>query len=156
MDYPSEENWIRKRIAIEDGIIGWLAFFYEGLRERRHPNYASDPEPTVIEITDEDGTIREETIDEDFESSDPYYGRTFEQLFKIAMRRVANQHSWILDEDEFKINIAFDRDPDFEELQQRFDNGVATIEDATKLLRQNIITTEEFAEYVSSRQLDTE
>lgn len=56
------------------------------------PNYASDPEPTVIEITDEDGTIRGETIDENFEPSDPYHSRMFERLFEIAMRRVADQH----------------------------------------------------------------
>lgn len=151
LDDPSEENWIRRRIAIEDGIIGWLAFFYEGLRERPHPDYTSDPEPTVIEVTDEDGTVREETIDEDFEPSDPYYGRTFEQLFEIAMRRVADQHGWVLDEDEFEINIVFDRDPDFENLQQQFDNGVATMEEATTLLRHDLISTEEFAEYVNSR-----
>ena len=104
----------------------------------------------MIEITDEDGTSREETIDKNAESSDPYYGRTFEQLFEIAMRRIAEQHGWVQDEDEFEINIAFDRDPDFEDLQRRFDNGGATIEEATKLLRHNVITTEEFAEYVDS------
>lgn len=150
LDDPPEGNWIHKRIAIEEGIIGWLAFFYEGLRERPHPDYTSEWEPPVREVTEDDGTVREETFDEDFEPPDPYYGRTFEQLLENAMRRIADQHGWVLDEDKFEVNIAFDRDPDFEELQQRFENGVATIEEATKLLRQNEITTEEFAEYIKS------
>lgn len=51
------------------------------------------------------------------------------------MRRIADQHGWVQDEDEFEINIAFDRDPDFEDLQQRFGNGMATTEEATKSLR---------------------
>lgn len=51
------------------------------------------------------------------------------------MRRIADQHGWVQDEDEFEINIAFDRDPDFEDLQQGFDNDIATTEEATKSLR---------------------
>lgn len=150
LEDPLDENWVHKRIAIEDGIIGWLAFFYEGLRERPHPDYTSEWEPPVVEVRDDDGTIREETFDEDFEPSDPYYGRTFEELLENAMRRVASQHGWDLNENEFEVNITFDRDPDFEELQRRFENGVATIEEATKLRRRDEITTEEFAEYVDS------
>lgn len=69
----------------------------------------------------------------------------FETVLRNAMERVASRNGWVLDDFEFAAE--FDRDPDDEKLRRRFDEGRATIEEATELLRRDVITSAEYAGY---------
>lgn len=73
----------------------------------------------------------------------------FEAVLRNAMERVARRNGWVLD--EFEFTVAFDRDPDDEKLRRRFDEGTATIEEATELLRRDVITDAEYAGYAQNR-----
>lgn len=73
----------------------------------------------------------------------------FEDVLRNAMERVAKQNDWEVD--TFQFTVEFNRDPGFEAMKEQFDDSEATMEEATTLLRHNLISTEEFAEYVNSR-----
>lgn len=73
----------------------------------------------------------------------------FEATLGNAMERVARRNGWTLD--EFEFTVEFDRDRDFEQLRRRFNEGTATIEEATELLRHDVITNAEYAGYAQTR-----
>lgn len=73
----------------------------------------------------------------------------FKAALRNAMERVARRNGWTLDEFEFAVE--FDRDPDFEQLRRRFDEGTATIEEATELFHHDVITGAEYAGYAQTR-----
>lgn len=73
----------------------------------------------------------------------------FEDVLRNAMERVAKQNGWEVD--TFQFTVEFDRDPGFEAMKEQFDDSEATMKEATTLLRHDLISTEEFAEYINSR-----
>lgn len=73
----------------------------------------------------------------------------FEDVLRNAMERVAKQNGWEVD--MFQFTVKFNRDPGFEAMKEQFDDSKATMEEATTLLRHDLISTEEFAEYANSR-----
>lgn len=77
----------------------------------------------------------------------------FEDVLRTAMERVAKRNGWEVD--EFKVTIEFDRDPGFETMKERFNDREATIEEATTLVQHDLISSEEFAEYINSHRLDS-
>lgn len=75
---------------------------------------------------------------------------SFKDILKTAMEQVARWNGWELD--EFNFTVEFDRNPELEAMQRRFydEDKAVTTEEVTTLVRHDLITAQEFVEYIDS------
>jgi hypothetical protein len=84
-----------------------------------------------------------------YEAIEDAPGGDFKHRLQNAMHRVAERNGWILE--EFDLTIEFAKTPDLDDWEGRFDEGEATIQEATILLQRDRISSDEFTEYVESQ-----
>ena len=71
---------------------------------------------------------------------------SFEKLLQNAMHRVERRNNWVLESYHFEAD--FDKSGQrLEEVHTKFKNGQATMNEATLLLQQGVISDEKFTEY---------
>lgn len=107
---------------LEKGIEGLIAFAYEGLLKHTHRR--------------QQHTERTER-----------YSRPFASVLQAAMHRVAERNGWRLE--EFEFNVAFDKS-ETEGLLKKFNDGEATEDEAITLLQRELISSEQFKEYLET------
>jgi len=74
------------------------------------------------------------------------HSRDFDAILQNAIHRVEKRNNWTLERYNFEVD--FDKsDQRLDEIHSRFENRQATMNEATLLLQQGVISDEEFTEY---------
>jgi hypothetical protein len=77
------------------------------------------------------------------------HSRDFDAILQNAIHRVERRNNWTLE--SYNFEVEFDKsEQKLNEIHSRFESGQATMEEATLLLQQDLISDEEFTEYAQN------
>lgn len=137
---PTQERTMRTRIRerIREGLRDFELIFDQLPEQDRERIFDSDLRPGATSMV---AFLFEVLMDKG--------DRAFEHLLRDAMKRVAEHNGWYIV--DFEFNVVFGREEELDRIEELFESGEASVDQATKLFQNDQISLKEYSEYLKSR-----